>query len=93
MVHASNLICILALVSFLCVAPLALAADMGFTCSPPKVYGGLGFCGPTQCSATTTTKPACDYGASAPSINYADRVSRIQCRQCTQVSIFRSTHG
>lgn len=87
MVHTSSLLRLLALVGLLCVAPFsALSADMGYTCSPPKAYGGLGFCGPMQCSAATTTKPACDYQASAPSINYAQRVSQIRCRQCTQVS-------
>ena len=63
-------------------ASTATAQAIDYTCPAPISLGGLGYCGPTQCSQAQTSKPKCVY--TGASINYAQRVSSQTCRQCTQ---------
>ena len=50
-----------------------LVSPSSYTCPAPTIYGGLGYCGPTQCSQAQSSKPKCVY--SKGPIDYAQRVS------------------
>ena len=72
----------------LCSRSAVLGQSLSYTdCSPPKAFGGNGYCGPSQCAnIPTNNQPGCDFQAACTgnqrngctsSINY-----QIQARRC-----------
>ena len=75
-----SLLSLLALMQLMTSSATGQALD--YICPAPASLGGLGYCGPTQCSLAATSKPKCIY--TGATINYAQRISAQTCRQCTQ---------
>jgi hypothetical protein len=55
---------------------------LNHTCSPPTAQGGKGYCGPSFCDDIPNTSTSCYFDTI--SVNYANRVSTILSKTCTQ---------